>query len=103
MNPKQQIFDAFEFKPTAKIPTTVFGGGVWTIEIEDGTCRVREGFASRADVRYTASARDWCEMALGLTSDRDAVRSGQLKKDGEGGSLAWYFHQPKLDCVKEKS
>jgi DNA-binding HxlR family transcriptional regulator len=69
------------------------GGGVWTVEISDGACSVREGFAEHADVRYTADARDWCGVAIGLMDDRDAVRAGRLIKDGAGGSLAWYFHQ----------
>ena len=69
------------------------GGGVWTIEIDDGTCVVREGFAEHAQVRYTAEARDWCRVAIGLMDDREAFASGRLIKDGEGGSMAWYFHQ----------
>jgi DNA-binding HxlR family transcriptional regulator/putative sterol carrier protein len=72
------------------------GGGVWTIEIDDGQCRVREGFAGQADVRYTALARDWCALALGRLDDRQALASGRLAKEGPGGSLAWYFHQPAL-------
>jgi DNA-binding HxlR family transcriptional regulator len=72
------------------------GGGVWTVNISDGECSVREGFAERADVRYTAEAHDWCRLALGLMDDREAVRSGLLTKDGVGGSLAWYFHQPRV-------
>ncbi len=31
MTAKQAIFDAFDLKPGAAVPTTVFGGGVWTI------------------------------------------------------------------------
>jgi DNA-binding HxlR family transcriptional regulator len=77
-----------------EIRLTGEGGGVWTLQIDDGVCRVREGFAPQADVRYTADARDWCMMALGRMDDREAVQSGRLKKDGHGGSLAWYFHQP---------
>ncbi len=69
------------------------GGGVWTVEIDDGACNVREGFAERADVRYTAEARDWCGIAIGQLDDREAVASGRLKKDGGAGSLGWYFHQ----------
>ena len=64
------------------------GGGVWTVTIDDGDCRVSEGFAERADVRYTADARDWCLLAIGVTDDREAVRSGRLVKDGLGGSMA---------------
>jgi DNA-binding HxlR family transcriptional regulator len=69
------------------------GGGVWTVEIDDGDCVVREGFAERADVRYTAEARDWCRVAIGQLDDHEAFASGRLKKDGSGGSLGWYFHQ----------
>lgn len=81
-------------KCTYELRLTGDGGGVWTISIQDGSCRVREGFADHADVRYTADARDWCRLALGHMNDREAFVSGRLKKDGEGRSLAWYFHQP---------
>ena len=70
------------------------GGGVWTVEIDDGDCRVAEGFAERADVRYTADAHDWCLLAIGVSDDREAVRQGRLVKDGSGGSIAWCFYQP---------
>ena len=33
-------------------------------------------------------------MALGLADDRKMFRTGRLTKDGEGGSIAWYFYQP---------
>jgi len=79
---------SYELRLTGK------GGGVWTIEIRDGACQVREGFAERADVRYTADARDWCLLALGRMDDREAFQSGRLIKDGYGRSIAWYFYQP---------
>ncbi len=69
------------------------GGGVWTVEIDDGACRVREGFAEHADTRYTADARDWCRVALGVLDDREAFNAGLLKKDGKEGSMGWYFYQ----------
>jgi DNA-binding HxlR family transcriptional regulator len=70
------------------------GGGVWTIEIDDGVCRVDKGFAARADIRYTMDARDWCRLALGHTTEQAARREGRLKQDGDGKSLGWFFHQP---------
>jgi DNA-binding HxlR family transcriptional regulator len=76
-----------------EIRLTGQGGGVWTVEIDDGACSVREGFAEHADVRYTADARDWVAVALGTMDDREAYRSGRLIKDGSAGSIAWYFHQ----------
>ncbi len=79
---------------TYELRLTGPAGGVWTVRIEDGSCSVREGFADRADVRYTADARDWTLLALGLMDDREAVQAGRLSKDGQGGSIAWYFHQP---------
>src|SRR5262245_64039096 len=79
---------------TYELRLTGEGGGVWTVSLQDGMCRVREGFADHADVRYTLDAKDWCRLALGLMNDREAFRSGRLKKDGKGRSLAYYFHQP---------
>ena len=87
---------------TYELRLTGTGGGVWTVEIENGTCRVREGFAELADVRYTADARDWCALALGDLDDRAAFESGRLTKDGEGGSMAWYFYQIRLPDEAEK-
>ncbi|MFQ5513973.1 MAG: winged helix-turn-helix transcriptional regulator [Myxococcota bacterium] len=77
-----------------EIRLTGQGGGVWTVTIDDGCCRVREGFAEHADVRYTADAHDWTLLALGFLDDREAYANGRLVKDGRGGSMAWYFYQP---------
>jgi len=79
---------------TYEIRLTGKGGGVWTVRIENGECSVEEGFADHADVRYTADARDWTLLALGLMDDRKAHEQGRLIKDGSGGSMAWYFYQP---------
>ena len=79
---------------TYELRLTGEGGGVWTVNIDDGECRVREGFADHAQVRYTADARDWTLLAIGLMDDRQAFREGRLIKDGQGGSIAWYFYQP---------
>ncbi len=87
---------------TYELRLTGKGGGVWRVEIEDGECRVDEGFAEVADVRYTADARDWCVMALGLADDREMFRTGRLTKDGEGGSIAWYFYQPARMAREER-
>jgi DNA-binding HxlR family transcriptional regulator len=69
------------------------GGGVWTVEVKHGACRVSRGFAERADVRYTADARHWCAVALGRLDARDAARRGLLKKDGGPEAMDFYFHQ----------
>ena len=79
---------------TYELRLTGKGGGVWTVVIDDGLCRVREGFAERADIRYTADASDWTLLALGFINDRKAFVEGQLIKEGSGGSMAWYFYQP---------
>ena len=69
------------------------GGGVWTVEIDDGNCEVREGFAEGADVRYTASTRDWCAVALGLLDAKEAVRKGLLHKEGGPQAMDQFFYQ----------
>ncbi|HEB88070.1 MAG TPA: hypothetical protein ENI85_00720 [Deltaproteobacteria bacterium] len=69
------------------------GGGVWTVEIHDGRCEVRSGFAEGADVRYTASTRDWCAVALGVLDAKEAVKSGRLHKEGGPQAMDEFFHQ----------
>jgi len=69
------------------------GGGVWAVEIVDGRCEVRREFAEGADVRYTASARDWCAVALGLLDAKEAVRRGLLHKEGGPQAMDEFFHQ----------
>ncbi len=78
---------------TFEIRLTGSGGGVFTVAIQHGHCEVRAGFAERADVRYTADAKLWCGVALGLLDARDVVESGGMTKDGGPEALDHYFHQ----------
>lgn len=78
---------------TFEIRLTGTGGGVWTVRIDDGTCTVTPDFAERADVRYTAEARVWCGVALGLVEARDAVKRGLMTKEGGRAAMDHYFHQ----------
>jgi DNA-binding HxlR family transcriptional regulator len=77
---------------TFELRLTGTGGGVWTVRVEDGAASVRPGFAEGADVRYTADARIWCGVCLGLVDARDTVKRGLMTKEG-AQSLARYFHQ----------
>jgi hypothetical protein len=54
---------------------------------------VRQGFSERADVRYTADARMWCGVALGLADARDLYQRGLLRKEGDAFAMDHYFHQ----------
>jgi DNA-binding HxlR family transcriptional regulator len=78
---------------TFEIRLTGEGGGVWSVHIQDGACRVEPGFSPRADVRYTADARTWCGVALGLVDARDALARGQFAKEGGRAAMDHYFHQ----------
>jgi DNA-binding HxlR family transcriptional regulator len=78
---------------TFEIRLTGSGGGVWSVRVHEGACDVRPGFAERADVRYTAEARDWCGLALGLRDARDLHRRGLLVKEGGREAMDHYFHQ----------
>jgi DNA-binding HxlR family transcriptional regulator len=78
---------------TFELRLTGHGGGVWTIRIRRGQCTVRPDFAARADVRYTAVARTWCAVALGLADARELVRSGAMTKEGADDAMDHYFHQ----------
>jgi DNA-binding HxlR family transcriptional regulator len=69
------------------------GGGVWTVHVHAGECNVHNGFTDRADVRYTADARDWCTLALGLADASDLYRRGLITKEGGREAMDDYFHQ----------
>ena len=77
-----------------EIRLTGQGGGVWTVAIDSGHCSVTQDFAERADVRYTADARTWCGVALGLLDPRDAIKDGKLSKEGGTEAIDHFFHQP---------
>ena len=76
-----------------EIRLTGEGGGVWAVVIDDGHCEVTRGFAEGADVRYTATARNWCAVALGLSDARAAVRDGRLLKEGASIAMDDFFYQ----------
>jgi len=78
---------------TFEIRLSGFGGGVWTVRIVDDVCTVRDGFAERADVRYTAEARVWCAVALGIADAKAIYREGLMIKDGGREAMDYYFHQ----------
>lgn len=78
---------------TFEIRLSGLGGGVWTVRIVDGMCTVREGFAERAGVRYTAEARVWCAVALGIAAAKDVYRDGLMTKDGGREAMDYYFYQ----------
>lgn len=69
------------------------GGGSWTVHVHDGTCEVIPGFSERADVRYTADARIWCGVALGLIDAREVHADGRFVKQGGREAMDRYFHQ----------
>jgi len=78
---------------TFEIRLTGTGGGVWSVRIDHGQCHVEPGFAEHADVRYTADAKVWCAMALGLADARDLVKRSLVTKDGGPAAMDHYFHQ----------
>ena len=76
-----------------EIRLTGDGGGVWTVAIDDGECSVSAEFAEGADVRYTASTRDWCGVALGILDAKEAVKAGLLHKEGGPQAMDEFFFQ----------
>lgn len=76
-----------------EIRLTGEGGGAWTVHVHDGTCEVIAGFTADADVRYTADARLWCGVALGLIDAREVHAKGQFLKEGGSEAMDRYFHQ----------
>lgn len=60
------------------------GGGVFTIVVREGTCRVVVGDADRApDVIYELAASDWVKMSAGLVTGDEAILLGRLCIKGD--------------------
>ena len=60
------------------------GGGVFTIIIREGTCRVAVGQVDRdPDVIYELSGADWVKMSAGLVTGDEAVLLGRLRIKGD--------------------
>lgn len=78
---------------TFEIRLTGAGGGVWSVHIHDGRCDVKPGFAEQADVRYTAEARVWCGVALGIADARDLYKRGLMTKEGGRQAMDHFFTQ----------
>jgi len=78
---------------TFEIRLTGDGGGVWSVHIHDGRCDITPGFAERADVRYTAEARVWCGVALGIADARDLYKRGLMTKEGGREAMDHFFMQ----------
>jgi DNA-binding HxlR family transcriptional regulator len=78
---------------TFEIRLTGEGGGVWSVRIHDGACSVAPGFAERADVRYTAEAKIWCGVALGLLDAKQLFAEGLFSKEGGTEVMDRFFHQ----------
>jgi DNA-binding HxlR family transcriptional regulator len=93
-------------KVVFEIRLTGQGGGVFSVAIDAGRCEIREEFAEGADVRYTATARDWCAVALGVLDAKEAVKSGRLHKEGGPQAMDEFFHQiarPKRNEKRESN
>jgi DNA-binding HxlR family transcriptional regulator len=84
---------ARDARVTFEIRLSGEGGGVWSVNIADRQCAVRPGFAEGAEVRYTADAKVWCSVALGISEARDAVKRGLMTKEGGPEAMDHYFHQ----------
>lgn len=62
------------------------GGGEWTVCVDNGNVRVKEGLQG-PDVTTTCAARDWIDITLGKLDGMTAFTSGKLKVEGDLGIL----------------
>lgn len=68
------------------------GGGLYTVEVRDGRCRVAIGRGTRApDVIYETAASVWSAMAAGYVTGDEAVLLGRMRIKGDP-SLARRFN-----------
>ena len=60
------------------------GGGIFTIELDDGRCAISIGRAEREpDVIYEMSGADWLAMSAGRVTGDEAVLLGRLRIKGD--------------------
>jgi ribonucleoside-diphosphate reductase beta chain len=60
------------------------GGGVFSVVVRDGTCRVLVGSADRdPDVLFRMEAADWVELSAGRATGDEAVLLGRLRISGD--------------------
>ena len=60
------------------------GGGIFSVIVRNGTCRVVVGPADREpDVTYEVKASDWVDMSAGLVTGDEAILLGRLTIKGD--------------------
>ena len=59
------------------------GGGTYHVEIEKGTCTLREGPAPSPQLTLVMAAPDWLDMLAGKLNGQMAFMSGRLKHKGD--------------------
>jgi uncharacterized OB-fold protein/putative sterol carrier protein len=62
------------------------GGGGWTVCVDNGTVKVKEGMHD-PHVTTTCTAKDWIAITLGKLDGMTAFSSGKLKVEGDMGLL----------------
>ena len=71
-------------------------GGQWTLQIKDGQCKVREGFAGDLTVKLIMDASVYAGMMTGAIDGTSAFTSGQVRIEGDmmaAAATAKFFHK----------
>lgn len=71
-------------------------GGQWSLQIKDGQCKVREGFAEELTIKLTMDASVYTGMMTGTIDWASAFTSGQVKIEGDimaAAATARFFHK----------
>jgi hypothetical protein len=63
------------------------GGGVWTVGVRDGVCRVEEGESAGASARLRMAADEFVAMMLGEIKGSSLHWSGSARLTGDAVSL----------------
>ena len=83
------------------------GGGVFTVTVRDGTCRVAIGPGDRPpDVVYEMDALTWAELTAGYATGDEAVLLGKLRIKGDvvlGRRFNEFFAPPGEPMVRAAS
>ena len=83
------------------------GGGIFTVAVDDGTCRISVGPGERKpDVIYELDAMTWAELTAGYATGDEAVLLGKLKIKGDvvlGRTFSDLFAPPGEPMIRAAS
>src|SRR5512135_3161184 len=83
---------------TLQFDLTGDGGGTWTVQVQNGQCRVKQGPAGNPSATISATAADYVAIANNQLNPMQAMMQGRLKIKGD---VALLLKLPQVFSIKQ--